>query len=283
MSAADRPVTIADILARTIGYLEGKGVESPRLDAELILAHALGLGRIDLYTHHDRPLTEQELAIARPLVERRGKREPLAYVLGEWGFRRLTLRGNSNVLVPRPETEVVVERALALIKAVEAPLVLDIGTGSGAIALSIAFEHPGARVVATDISEGALAVAADNAQRCGLADRVDFVRGHLTAHVHGAYDLVVSNPPYVSPDDWDALQPEIRLYEPREAVVGTAQTAAVARRALPLLIPGGWLVLEVGDGQAQDVADELGSLGYADVRITPDLAGRDRVVEARWA
>jgi release factor glutamine methyltransferase len=276
-------VTIADVLARTTGYLEGKGVENPRLDTELILSKALGVGRIDLYAHHDRPLTEEELAVARPMVERRGRREPLAYVLGEWGFRRLTLKVDSNVLVPRPETEIVVERCLALLHDVETPVVLDIGTGSGAIALSIAAEHPGARVVATDISDGALAVARENAQLCGLADRVEFRLGHLTAHVGGAFDLVVSNPPYVPPEDWDALQPEIRLYEPREAVVGKGQTAAVARRALPLLMPGGWLVLEVGDGQAQEVADELGSLGYADVRITPDLAGRDRVVEGRWA
>lgn len=283
MSAADRPVTIADVLARTTGYLEGKGVENPRLDTELILSKALGVGRIDLYAHHDRPLTEEELALARPLVERRGRREPLAYVLGEWGFRRLTLKVDANVLVPRPETEIVVERCLALLQDVETPVVLDIGTGSGAIALSIAAEHPGARVVATDISDGALAVARENAQRCGVADRVEFRLGHLTAHVGGAFDLVVSNPPYVPPEDWDALQPEIRLYEPREAVVGKGQTAAVARRALPLLMPGGWLVLEVGDAQAQEVADELGSLGYADVRITPDLAGRDRVVEGRWA
>jgi release factor glutamine methyltransferase len=279
----DRPVTIADVLARTTGYLEGKGVESPRLDAELILSHALGLGRVELYQHHDRPLTEEELATARPLVERRGRREPLAYVLGEWGFRRLTLSVDSNVLVPRPETEIVVERCLALLEGIEAPSVLDIGTGSGAIALSIAAEHPGARVTATDISEGALAVARRNAERCGLADRVELRLGHLTAHVGGTFDLVVSNPPYVPAESWDALQPEIRLYEPREAVVGSGQTAAVARRALPLLAPGGWIVLEVGDGQAQDIADELGSLGYAAVRISPDLAGRERVVEGRWA
>ena len=283
MSASDRPVTIADVLARTTGYLEGKGVENARLDTELILARALGLPRIELYTQHDRPLTEAELAAARPLVERRGRREPLAYVLGEWGFRKLMLKIDANVLVPRPETEIVVDRCLALIRELETPVVLDIGTGSGAIALSIASEHPGARVVATDISEGALAVARENSERCGVADRVELVRGHLTAHVHGAFDLVVSNPPYVPPGDWDTLQPEIRLYEPREAVVGVGQTAAVARRALPLLVPGGWLVLEVGDGQAHEVADELGSLGYADVRISPDLAGRPRVVEGRWA
>lgn len=283
MSAADRPVTIGDVISRTTGYLEGKGVEHPRLDAELILAHALGLERIALYQHHDRPLTEDELARARPLVERRGRREPLAYVLGEWGFRRLLLKVDSNVLVPRPETEIVVERCLALLAGKESPAVLDIGTGSGAIALSIAAEHPGARVVATDISQGALNVARENAERTGLADRVELRLGHLTAHVGGTFDLVVSNPPYVPPGDWDELQPEIRLYEPREAVIGVGQTAAVARRALPLLVPGGWLVLEVGDGQAQEVADELGSLGYADVRISPDLAGRERVVEGRWA
>ena len=283
MTTADRPVTIGDVISRSTGYLEGKGVENPRLDAELILAHALGLQRIELYQHHDRPLTEDELAVARPLVERRGRREPLAYVLGEWGFRKLTLKIDANVLVPRPETEIVVERCLALLAGKESPGVLDIGTGSGAIALSIAKEHEGARVVATDISQGALEVARENAQRCGVAERVDLRLGHLTAHVGGSFDLVVSNPPYVPAEDWDALQPEIRLYEPREAVVGSGQTAAVARRALPLLLPGGWLVLEVGDGQAQDIADELGSLGYADVRITPDLAGRERVVEGRWA
>jgi release factor glutamine methyltransferase len=283
LSAADRPVTIADILARTTGYLEGKGVEHARLDTELILARALGMTRVELYTQHDRPLSEAELAAARPLVERRGRREPLAYVLGEWGFRTLTLKVDPNVLVPRPETEIVVERCLALLKEIETPSILDIGTGSGAIALSIAAEHPGARVVATDISEGALAVARENRERCGLNDRVELVHGHLTAHVHGTFDLVVSNPPYIPSAQWDGLQPEIRLYEPREALVGAGQTAAVARRALPLLHSGGWIVLEVGDGQAQEVADELGSLGYGDVRITPDLTGRERIVEGRWA
>ncbi len=188
---------LQEVLQAATEYLERKGVERPRLDAELILAEALGLTRLELYTQHDRPLTEQERAAARALVERRGKREPLAYVLGTWGFRHLTLKTDSRALVPRPETEIVVEAALALIAGKDAPAVLDVGAGSGAIALAIAGEHPGARVTALDNSPDALALARENATLTGI--EIELVGGDLHDPLPGGpYDLVVSNPPYVS-------------------------------------------------------------------------------------
>jgi len=276
-------VTLGDALARAASYLGERGVESPRLDAELLLSKALGLSRIELYMHHDRPLTEPELAAARELVRRRGRREPLAYVLGEWGFRRLTLAVDARVLVPRPETEVVVERCLELLRGREAPAVLDVGTGSGAIALAIADEHPGARVHAVDASEDALAVARENAARAGLD--VAFARRDLRDGLDGpggGFDLVVSNPPYVTAPELAAAQPEVREWEPRAALLDEEQTEAVVRAAREVLAPGGWLVLEVAEARAVSVCTALATLGYALVSTSRDLAGRERVVEGRW-
>jgi release factor glutamine methyltransferase len=272
-------VTLGEVLASSAEYLARKGVDSPRLDAELILAHAYGMTRLELYTSFDRPLTEAELAVARPLVERRGRREPLAYVLGEWGFRRLTLRTDTRALVPRPETEIVVERALAAIQGIETPRVVDVGTGTGAIALAIADEHPEALVTATDVSPDALSLARENAERLGLA--IELVETSLLDGLTGSFDLVVSNPPYVGADEIDALQPEVRDWEPRLALVGD-QTADLAAAARERLAPGGALVLEVHADHAQEVAALLEQLGYSGTIVTRDLAGRDRVVEARW-
>ena len=219
-------MTVAEVLGASVDYLTRKGVDTPRLDAELLLAQALGVERIELYTQHDRPLNEAERAAARALVERRGRREPLAYVLGEWGFRRLTLHTDARALVPRPETEVVVERALAAIVGLERPRVVDVGTGSGAIALALAAEHPGAVVTATDRSPDALALAAENAGRLGLA--VELVETDLLAGLAGRFDLVVSNPPYVAAAELPGLEPEVRDWEPRLALVDDGQTAALA-------------------------------------------------------
>jgi release factor glutamine methyltransferase len=273
-------LTLGEVLRAAAGYLERKGVSSARLDAELLLAHALGLSRLELYTQHDRPLTETERAAARSLVERRGRREPLAYVLGEWGFRRLTLRTDARALVPRPETEVVVERALARIAGVEAPRVVDVGTGSGAIALAIADERPDARVVATDVSPDALALARENAARLGLA--VELVETALLDGVDGPVDLVVSNPPYVLAEELGELEPEVRDWEPRLATVADGQTEALVRAGTGVLAGRGALVLEVHEGRAAEVAALLDSAGYADVTITRDLVGRERVVEGTW-
>jgi release factor glutamine methyltransferase len=272
-------VTLGEVLSSTAEYLARKGVDSPRLDAELILAHAFGLSRLELYTSFDRPLTEGELALARPLVERRGHREPLAYVLGEWGFRRLTLHTDARALVPRPETETVVERALAAIAGVEGPRVVDVGTGTGAIALAIADEHPGAVVTATDVSPEALALARENAERLELD--LELVETSLLDDVDGPFDLVVSNPPYVREEEIDALQPEVRDWEPRLALVGD-QTADIVSAARDRLVPGGALVLEIHAEHAAEAVTLLGRLGYVRPVVTQDLAGRDRVVEARW-
>jgi len=174
---------------------------------------------------------------------------------------------------------VVVERCLVHLRGLEAPRVLDVGTGSGAIALAIADEHPAARVVTVDRSEGALALARENLGRSGLAARVELRRGDLLDGVAGPFDLVVSNPPYVPASEYDSLQPEIRLYEPYEAVVGDRVWERVARAARGVLPTGAHLVLECGDGQAPEVAEGLAALGYDGVLCTPDLAGRDRVVE----
>ncbi|HLM33443.1 MAG TPA: HemK/PrmC family methyltransferase, partial [Gaiellaceae bacterium] len=186
--------------------LAENGVPSPRIDAELLVGHVLGLSRTAIYANgRFVSLTEGERLAA--LVARRAEREPLAYVLGEWGFRRLSLQVDPRVLIPRPETEVVVERCLELLAGFEAPRVLDVGTGSGAIALSIADEHPGARVFAVDSSAPALAVARENVRRTGLEGRVELGESDLLGGVSGSFDLVVSNPPYVSPSERSGLEP----------------------------------------------------------------------------
>ena len=267
-------MTVGEVLRRASGYLEERGVENPRLDAELLLGKALGRSRLDLYLEHERPLNEAEVALCRELVARRGTREPLAYVLGEWGFRRLTLRVDERVLVPRPETEVVAGRALELLEGIDEPRVLDLGTGSGAIALAIADEHSAARVTGVDRSPDALALARENAERLGLS--VELREGGAEVAEEG-WDLVVSNPPYVAADDLESLQPEVRR-EPVEALVDEGLHAEIARRAVTT-----WLVLEVGDGQAQRVARQLENSGYEGIRITKDLTGTDRVVEGRWS
>jgi len=273
-------VTPLDAVHDVARELDDAGVPSPRVDAEHLVAHVLGLTRTELYVS-DRELSADELGRLAALVGRRRAREPLAYVLGEWGFRRLTLGVDRRALVPRPETEVVVERCLTRLEGVARPRVLDVGTGSGAIALAIADEHPGADVIGIDGSADALALAVENAGRTGLDRRVELRRGDLLAGLDGQFDLVVSNPPYVPATEFDGLQPEIRLYEPYEAVVGDGVWRAIARASLDALRPGGWLVLECGDGQAAAVASGLEALGYAGVLATPDLAGRDRVVEGR--
>jgi release factor glutamine methyltransferase len=276
-------VSVGEVLRRATEYLAAKGVDSPRLDAEHLLGKALGLSRVELYMHHDRELTDDERGEYRELVRRRGDREPLAYVLGEWDFRRLTLKSDPRALVPRPETEIVVERCLKLLEGIAEPHVLDVGTGTGAIALSIAFEHPGARVIALDVSHGALALARENAEATGLADHVRFLEGDLHEGLGAdAYDLVVSNPPYVTEDELEVVEPEVREWEPRLAIVGKTHTRAVAEGARDALRPNGYLVLEVADERADEAAALLEELGYEDVRLSEDLTGRDRIAEGRW-
>jgi release factor glutamine methyltransferase len=260
--------------------LGAAGCDSPRLDAELLLAHVLGVGRAALIASPGRELEPDEARAFMDLAARRRGREPVAYILGSKGFRTIDLAVDARVLVPRPETEHVVEAALALPPGAR---VADVGTGSGAIALALADEHPGARVVALDLSPDALSLARENVERTGLGDRVELRQGDLVDGVRGPFDLVVSNPPYVRADELSALQPEVRDWEPQIALVGDGLTEAIAAGARRILRPGGALVLEVAENSAQRVAAELRRLGYEDVGVTLDLSGRDRVVEGRAA
>jgi release factor glutamine methyltransferase len=258
-------VTVREALRVAELRLAAAGVPSPRVDAELLVAHLLGVTRSAVYLDPQREVDGLE-----PLLSRREAREPLAYVIGEWGFRGLVLKTDSRALVPRPETETVVERALALIRDVPQPRVLDIGVGSGAIALAIADEHSGARVTGVDISRDALALAHENAERLGL--EVELREGGIDAAAEG-WDLVVSNPPYV--ESLEELDPEL-TFEPSAALLDAALHGEIARAAKTT-----WLVLEVGDEQAPAVVGELAAAGYADITITRDLSGRERVVEGR--
>jgi release factor glutamine methyltransferase len=273
-------------------YLESKGVERGRLDAEHLLAHALGVSRLQLYLQFDRPLDRQELDLFRPLLRRRADREPLQYILGRAAFRELDLHVDRRVLIPRPETEVLVGEVLAWAAAQDRKdmSAADIGTGSGAIALSLVHEGSFARVVATDVSEDALAVARGNAAALGLSDKVDFRAGALFAALdNGAiFDVVVSNPPYVAEAEAETLEPEVGVWEPGQALFGGPDGLAVVRALVggagARLRPGGLLAMEVGAGQAGLVVAEVETIGgYDDVRVRRDLAGRQRVILARWA
>ena len=272
--------TVADVIRSSAERLAESGSERPRLDAERLLGHVLGLDRVGLYMHVGRPLTGREVKRADDLIARRAAHEPLQYVLGEWGFRRLTLAVDRRALIPRPETEIVVERCLALIAARKAPRVLDVGTGTGAIALAIADEHPGARVTAIDVSQDALALARENATRTGIA--IELRTHDLFGGLPGSgWDLVVSNPPYVRSEELAGLAREVVEWEPEVALVERGQTAAIVRDAASVLRRGGALVLETHDGGAAEVAALLVEAGYDEVAVTEDLAGRERVVEGR--
>jgi release factor glutamine methyltransferase len=275
---------LAEVLRLSTGYLQDHGSGTPRLDAELLIGHALGLERIALYTSFDRPLTEPELAACRALLERRGRREPVAYIIGRCGFHGLDLTVDSRVLVPRPETEVLVERCLALLGE-EAAGVLDVGTGSGAIALAIKAAQPEARVTASDVSADALAVAAANAAALGLG--LELVQSDLLAGLAGRrFDLIAANPPYVAEAEMETLEPEVAQFEPRLATVGGASGIEVLDRliaAVPsALEPHGWLVVECGAGQAPAVQELMAAAGGQDVSAGRDLAGIERIVSGRW-
>lgn len=265
-------------VARTSERLEAAGCTTPAVDAEILVSHVLGVSRSALRLDRGRELSRDELGELDRLVARRERREPLAYVLGEWGFRGLTLAVDARVLVPRPETEIAVERCLALLAGLGAPRVLDVGTGCGAIALSIADEHTGASVTGLDASPDALEVARANVRGTGLA--VELVEWDLFSGLpDGPWDLIVSNPPYVRPGEIARLEPEVRDWEPRQALVAEGATEAVVHAARDVLRPGGAVVLEVAEGDAGRVAGLLRSLGFVEILATRDLSGRERVVE----
>jgi release factor glutamine methyltransferase len=273
-------VTLAEALDASARRLADVGVPTPAVDAEWLAAETLGLTRTELALEARRELTGAEEEALSGLVERRATREPLAYILGEWGFRRLTLKVDRRVLIPRPETEQVVERCLELLRGLDAPLVLDVGTGSGVLARALEDERASARVTGVDVSDGALELARENAAATGL--NVRFEPADVREGLTGRYDLVVSNPPYISAAELATLEPEVRDWEPHIATVGEEHTELIARAAREVLDPGGWLVLEIAAGAREATLDLLEDLGFEELRAGPDLAGRDRVVEGQW-
>ena len=276
----DLSATAGETERETARRLEAKGLPTAAVDAKLIVAHVLGVSPSGLALERRRVLTTAEQERVSVLAARRAAREPLQYIVGEWGFRRLTLTVDNRALIPRPETETVVERCLALLEGRDAPRVLDVGTGSGAIALAIADEHPGARVTGIDVSAEALSLARENSARTGVA--IELLELDLLSGLPGAdWDLVVSNPPYVRPDEATGLAPEVVDWEPHVALFDAGHTETLVRAAAAVLATGGALVLESYDERARAVADLLSRSGFSDVAVTRDLAGRDRVVEGR--
>ncbi len=289
MDAADW--TIGGLIRWTQDFFAGKGIDSPRLEAEILLAHTLGLQRIELYTNFDRPVTGTEQAEFRGLVRRRAGRCPTAYLTGVRGFMSLEFHVTPDVLIPRPETEHLVEVVLdrTANKKTE-PLIADIGTGSGCICIALAARLTGARFIATDISEAALAVAGENAQRHGVEGRIRFVPGDMLEPLKaeapgGKIDFILSNPPYISEEEWPGLMPEVREHEPRQALLAEGDPLrcyrAIAEGAEALLASGGCLVFEVGAGRAAAVAEICEKkLTHCGISIVKDYAGIERVVTA---
>jgi release factor glutamine methyltransferase len=267
---------VRDALDSAVVALSAAGVDTPRLDAEVLLAHALGVDRLVLVTDRDRRVEGPAVRVFQDAVRRRSvAREPVAYITGVKGFRRLDLHVDGRVLIPRPETETLVEAALDLPRGAR---VVDVGTGSGAVALALKDERPDLEVVATDTSPGALAVARANAERLGLD--VELVEGDLLDGA-GRVDAVVSNPPYV--EDGAPLVPEISRHEPPGALFAGADGLVVIRRLVEQVAASDarFVALEVGMGQAGAVADVLRAAGFAEIDVRPDLAGIERVVVGR--
>ena len=278
--------TILRMILWSAEYLKNKGVETGRLDAEWLLAAALGVDRLQLYLKYDRPLSSEEREAFKPLLRRRAGREPLQYIIGRTGFRELELKTDPRVLIPRPETEVLVQEVLDWASA-GAESVWDMGTGAGAVALSLAAEGTWTRVVATDVSPEALSVAADNAERYDLGGHVEFREGSLFEPLEEGerFDVIVSNPPYIAEGEKGELQPEVRDWEPSEALFAGEDGLDVIRQLVAgapnHLVSGGLLALECGLGQAEGIAADVQATGaFGAVRIRADLTGRPRFVTA---
>lgn len=284
--------TILDLIRWTDERFQREGLSPARLDAEVLLAACLGMNRIGLYTHYDQPLRKDELARFKKLIQRRLHHEPVAYILGKREFWSLSFQVTRDVLIPRPETELLVEEALNLLgpsRPSTAPCrILEIGTGCGAVIVALAHELPAAQLAATDVSEKALRVAIRNASENAVQDRIQFFQGDLFAPLRREplFDLILTNPPYIPHDQVPGLPPEVREFEPRIALDGGKDGLEFYRRALPevdhYLCPGGWFLTEMGYGQERlirEIAEENQSLGSFD--FLKDLSGKNRVFKAQ--
>lgn len=278
-------LSVLEIIGKTTDYLAGKGIESPRLNAELLIGCALGLPRMQLYLQFERLLTEVELGLVRPLVWRRGQHEPIQYILGETEFFGLRLKVDPRALIPRPETEQLIEQIVGALG--EAPTqVLDLGTGSGAMALALAKVFPHAAVTATDRSADALALARENAAATGYAGRITFVVSDWFADIPAQrFDLIAANPPYLSTRELAETAPEVQGFEPSAALVaadaGAADLRQIISSAPGFLATGGMLALETGISHHGLLGEALQVAGFHLVESRRDLAGRDRFLLAR--
>lgn len=277
-------MTVLEVLQATTAYLKKRNVENPRLNAEHLMAHALGRKRIELYLDFERKLTETELGPLRELVKRRSEGEPLQHLLGTVEFCGLTFLCDKRALVPRPETEQLVELAESKIENRESRIV-DVGTGSGVIALSLAAKFPGAKILAADVSDDALALAQENASRLNLTGRVWFLKSRLLESVEGAFDLIVANLPYVSTQDRHTLSREV-LRDPEIALFAGAQGDELVHELIvdapSRLRPGGMLALEIGLGQSEALLSALAEKNYRDICSKNDYNGVTRFLFARY-
>ena len=287
MPQADETWTVGRLLSWTADFLKKKGAESPRLDAEVLLAHVLEWQRVQLYTRFEQEVGETDRAKFRDLVKKRAESMPVAYLVGHKEFFSIALQVSPAVLIPRPDTETAVVEALERLKGLILPKVVDVGTGSGCLALAIAKHHPSAKVIAIDISRDALDVARSNATKLGLADRVEFREGNLLACVvnDGPFDLIVSNPPYIATSEIAHLEPGVRDYEPRLALDGGDNglriVARLIEQAAPLLALGGHLILEIGSDQEAPVRELIANQpGWTLSPTIRDAANHPRVVRA---
>lgn len=277
-------MTVLEVLQATTAYLKKRNVENPRLNAEHLMAHALGRKRIELYLDFERELAETELAPLRGLVKRRSEGEPLQHLLGTVEFCGLTFLCDKRALVPRPETEQLVEFVESRIENRELRIV-DVGTGSGVIALSLAAKIPEAKVLGVDVSEDALALAQENAARLNLSERVQFLKRRLLENAEDAFDLIVANLPYISIQDRHTLSPEV-LHDPEVALFAGAQGDELVRELIDQarfrLRPGGLLALEIGLGQSEALLSALAEKNYRDISSKNDYNGVTRFLFARY-
>jgi release factor glutamine methyltransferase len=277
--------TVLDIIKKTTEFFAAKGIESPRLNAELLIGHALGRKRMQLYLEFERLLTEPELEKIRPLIRRRALHEPVQYIVGETEFHGLKLKVDRRALIPRPETEQLVEHVTLACAASAPGRILDLGTGSGAIALALARAFPQAVVVAVDRSADALALASENAAGTGLAERISFLASNwFDAVPADTFDVIVSNPPYLTAEETAQTSPEVRWFEPLEALTaaddGLADLSSIIAQAPRHLRSGGLLALETGIAQRERLLAQTESAGFSRWEARQDLAGRDRFVLA---
>lgn len=277
-------MTVLEVLQSTTAYFKKRGLESPRLNAEHLVAHSLGKKRIELYLEFERPLSESELVPLRELVRRRGQGEPLQHLLGTIEFGNHVFLSDKRALIPRPETEQLVEYICDFAWP-ETPRFLDVGTGSGVIILSLASRFPKAELHAIDLSEDALALARENADRLGIAARVQFYRGHLLEKIEGAFDLIVANLPYVAAGEAPRLAPEVQ-HDPPGALYGGSAGDELIRELIETapthLRPGAWLALEVGHDQAECLTRFLREKNYHDIAAKRDYAGSPRFLFAQY-